>query len=122
MPKSNAKDPIALAIDAVSYGNYGIGRYNGKAIMVPNTVPGDQVLVRIIEEKERYAFAELVRVIVPSPERQMPPCPYVPQCGGCGWQHVRYTAQVKAKQQSVEDALRRIGKLDDFEMRPIISS
>ena len=78
--------------------------------------------VRITEEKERYAVGEATRVLAPSPLRQAPPCPYVGACGGCSWQHLRYDAQLKAKQQSVVDALRRIGKLGDFELRPIIPS
>jgi len=63
-----------------------------------------------------------LRVITPSPLRQTPPCPYVGRCGGCSWQHLRYESQLQAKQQSVEDALRRIGKLDDFALRPIVPS
>src|SRR5436190_7494726 len=106
MTESNAKEPITLAIDALSYGTYGIGRQNGKAVMVPNTVPGDRILAQIVETKERYDIGELVRVIDPSPDRQNPPCRYVTECGGCLWQHIRYDAQLKAKQQNVADALR----------------
>ena len=116
-----AKNPI-LNIDTLSYGPYGIGRLDGKAIMVPHTAPGDSIETRIVEAKERYALGEAVRVIEPSPLRRTPPCPYVGECGGCSWQHLRYDAQVKAKEQSVVDALRRIGKLDGYELRPIISS
>jgi 23S rRNA (uracil1939-C5)-methyltransferase len=90
--------------------------------MVPHTAPGDTVEARIVESKERYAVGEMVRLIAPSLVRQTPLCPYVGACGGCSWQHLRYEAQLKAKQQSVEDALRRIGKLDRFELRPIIPS
>jgi len=90
--------------------------------MVPNTAPGDKVLARIVESKERYAIGEVVRLIGSSSARQIPPCPYVGQCGGCPWQQIRYDAQLKAKQQSVEDALRRIGKLEGFELRSIIPS
>lgn len=122
MSQTNAKEPITLAIHALSYGTYGIGRQNGKAVMVPNTVPGDRILARTVQAKDRYDIGELVRVIDPSPDRQDPPCRYVTECGGCPWQHIRYDAQLKAKRQNVDDALRRIGKLRDFEVRPIISS
>jgi 23S rRNA (uracil1939-C5)-methyltransferase len=61
-------------------------------------------------------------LLQPSPLRQTPPCPYVSDCGGCPWQQVRYEGQLKAKEQSVADALRRIGRLDGFELRPIIAS
>ena len=122
MTQTNAKSTATLEIDALSYGPYGIGRLDGKAIMVPYTAPGDTVEVRITEEKERYAVGEATRVFTPSSLRQAPPCPYVGACGGCSWQHLRYDAQLKAKQQSVVDALHRIGKLGDFELKPIIPS
>jgi 23S rRNA (uracil1939-C5)-methyltransferase len=122
MTQTNAKNELTLDIDALSYGPYGIGRHEGKAVMIPKTAPGDTVAARVVEDKERYSVGEIVRLINPSSLRQDPPCPYVAQCGGCPWQHLRYEAQLSAKQKSVEDALRRIGKLGSFELRPIIAS
>ena len=90
--------------------------------MIPKTAPGDTVTARIVKAKERYSVGEIVRILKPSSLRQEPPCPYVAQCGGCPWQHVRYESQLLAKQKSVEDALRRLGKLKGFELKPIIAS
>ena len=120
MIQTNAKNELTLDIDALSYGPYGIGRHEGKAVMVPKTVPGDTVAARIVEAKERYSLGEVVRLIKPSPLRQEPPCPYVAHCGGCPWQHIRYQPQLSAKEKSVEDALGRIGRLEGFELRAII--
>jgi 23S rRNA (uracil1939-C5)-methyltransferase len=122
MTQTNAKSEVTLEIDALSYGPYGIGRLNGKAVMIPATAPGDTVAARILESKERYSVGEVLRITAPSQQRQTPPCPYVGSCGGCSWQHLRYDAQLKAKQQSVDDALRRIGKLESFDLQPIIAS
>ena len=122
MTQTNAKNELTLDIHALSYGPYGIGRHQGKAVMIPKTAPGDTVTARIVEAKERYSVGEIVRILKPSSLRQEPPCPYVAQCGGCPWQHVRYESQLGAKQKSVEDALRRIGKLQGFELKPIIAS
>src|SRR5262245_44061090 len=126
MSHSNAKPSAVLEreveITALSYGPYGIGRIDGKALMVPHTAPGDRVAARVVASKQRYAVGELLRVVDPSPRRQAPPCPYVGRCGGCSWQHLRYTAQLDAKQQSVEAALRRIGKLADFNLQPIVAA
>ncbi|MGE5817868.1 MAG: 23S rRNA (uracil(1939)-C(5))-methyltransferase RlmD [Deltaproteobacteria bacterium] len=122
MTQTNPKSEVTLEIDALSYGPYGIGRLQGKAVMIPATAPGDTVAARILETKERYNIGEVLRIMTPSQQRQTPPCPYVGSCGGCSWQHLRYDAQLRGKQQSVNDALRRIGKLADFELRPIIAS
>lgn len=122
MVQTNAKNELTLDIDALSYGPYGIGRHDGKAVMVPKTAPGDTVVAGVVENKERYSVGEIVRLIKPSSLRQDPPCPYVAQCGGCPWQHLRYEAQLSAKQKNVEDALGRIGKLEGFDLRPIIPS
>lgn len=126
MAHTNAKTALTLEqeieIDALSYGPYGIGRMDGKAVMIPDTAPGDKILARLVESKERYAVGAVIRLIEASPLRQTPPCPYVGRCGGCSWQHLQYETQLKAKQQSVADALRRIGKLSDFELKPIIAA
>ena len=122
MIQINAKNELTLDIDALSYGPYGIGRHQGKAVMIAKTAPGDTVAARIVEAKERYSIGEVVRLLKPSSLRQEPPCPYVVQCGGCPWQHVRYDSQLAAKQKNIEDTLRRIGKLEAFELKPIIPS
>jgi len=120
--KPEAEIVAEIVIDALAYGPYGIGRLDGKAVMIADTAPGDKIVARVVESKERYAVGEVIRLIEPSPLRQTPPCPYVGRCGGCSWQHLLYDTQLRAKQQSVADALRRIGKLNDFDLRPIIPS
>jgi 23S rRNA (uracil1939-C5)-methyltransferase len=119
---TNATENLRLKIDSLAYGPYGIGRHEGRAIFVPMTVPGDEAEIRIVEEKKNYAVGALLGVAQPSTERQEPPCPYVGACGGCPWQMIRYEAQLRAKEKSVADALRRIGKLEDFELLPILPS
>ena len=120
MSQPNAKNTVKLEIEGLSYGPYGIGRVDGRVVMVPHTAPGDTIMARVVEEKERFSIGEVTRIVGPSPARRTPPCPYVGQCGGCSWQHLNYETQLKAKQQSVEDALRRIGKLSGYDLRPII--
>jgi 23S rRNA (uracil1939-C5)-methyltransferase len=122
MIQINAENELTLDIDTLSYGPYGIGRHEGKAVMIPKTAPGDTVVARVVDAKERYSVGEIVRISKASSLRQDPPCPYIARCGGCPWQHVLYESQLLAKQKSVEDALRRIGKLEDFELKPIIAS
>jgi 23S rRNA (uracil1939-C5)-methyltransferase len=120
MGHPNAKPEVMLEIAALCHGPYGVGRHDGKVVLVPAAVPGDHVTVRLQESKKNYAGAELVSINEPSAHRREPPCPYVRACGGCPWQQVDYQAQLAAKKHNVEDALRRIGNIGDCEILPII--
>ena len=118
--------PIPLTIERLSYGPAGVGRVNGKdggkVVFVPQTAPGDRVDVVLTKEKKRYAHGHLVAVRQPGPARRMPPCRYVPRCGGCPWQHVTYAEQLRAKEALVREHMRRIGGVEDPPILPIIPS
>ena len=120
MSQPNAKTEATLEISGLAYGPYGIGRAEGRVWMVSHTAPGDRIVARAVEESRRFSIGEVVRMVSNSPLRRSPPCPYAGRCGGCSWQHIEYAAQLRAKQQSVDDALRRIGKLTGYDLRPII--
>jgi 23S rRNA (uracil1939-C5)-methyltransferase len=44
------------------------------------------------------------------------------ECGGCQLQHMAYPAQLAAKEAVVREQLRRIGRLDDPLVRPIVGA
>lgn len=113
---------VELNIDNVAFGGRGIAREAGMVVFVEGAIPGDRVLARVTRRKPQYAEADTVEVLQPSPMRQQAPCPVFGACGGCKWQHFAYEGQLAAKQEHVADALRHIGKVHNFEMRPIIAS
>ncbi|RME35650.1 MAG: class I SAM-dependent RNA methyltransferase, partial [Thermoflexia bacterium] len=115
-------DPLVLTLTGVAHGGAAIGRYEGKVVFVPYALPGEKVLVEVVEDHRRYAHARLLEVLEPSPERVSPPCPYFgPEgCGGCHWQHAAYEAQVRMKAQVVADQLSRIGGIPDPPVRPTL--
>ncbi|MBX6366172.1 MAG: TRAM domain-containing protein, partial [Gemmatimonadetes bacterium] len=97
-------------IRGIAAGGAGVGRLpDGRAVFVQRTAPGEEVEVRVVEERRRWARAELGRVLAPAPERREAPCPYYARCGGCTLEHLVYPAQLRAKAGIVADALRRIG-------------
>ncbi|MGA2412025.1 MAG: RNA methyltransferase, partial [Candidatus Binataceae bacterium] len=82
-------DPIAIS--AMTFGPYGVGHLGGKTVMLPNVVPGDLVEATIAAEHGDYAIGKVARLLHPGPGRRDPPCPFLPRCGGCDWQHLDYT-------------------------------
>lgn len=113
---------MELEINDVAFGGKGVARNAGKAIFIPFTIDGERVNARIVREKKQFAEGELVEVFSPSPARTIPGCPYFGQCGGCAYQHIDYAHQLEIKAAQVAQILRRIGKLTDLPMRPIVPS
>jgi tRNA/tmRNA/rRNA uracil-C5-methylase (TrmA/RlmC/RlmD family) len=113
---------VDLKIEDIAFGGKGVAREQGKAVFVPYTIEGELVSAEIVREKKQFAEADLVEVKQSSPNRVAPECPYFGRCGGCAYQHIDYQHQLAIKWRQVRDALKRIGKLKDLPMRPIIPS
>nr|HID13043.1 class I SAM-dependent RNA methyltransferase [Anaerolineae bacterium] len=111
-----------LQLTTIAHGGAALGRHEGRVIFVPYALPGETVHVEITEDKGRYAFACLVDVLEPSPDRVAPPCPYFDPtgCGGCQWQHAAYEAQLRFKAEIVTDQLTRIGSIPNPPVRPTL--
>ena len=119
---SAALRTVDLKITDVAFGGKGVARENGKAVFIPFTIERELVSAKITREKKQFAEAEVVDLRQRSPYRVDPPCPYFGRCGGCAYQHIDYAHQLEIKTRQVRDVLKRIGKLDDVPMRPIIPS
>jgi 23S rRNA (uracil1939-C5)-methyltransferase len=87
----------------------GIATIDGKKVFVPLVLPGEQVRMLRRKLRRRYDEADLLEILVPSPERITPQCAVFGVCGGCALQHVDAARQRAMKQQSLADCLERIG-------------
>ncbi len=103
---------IELEIDSLSSEGSGVGRWQGQAIFVPLTAPGDRVQVKIGKAAKTYAYGILQKVLKPSPVRTEPDCPVYRPCGGCQLRHITYAAELEQKQKIVQDCFSRLGGLD----------
>jgi 23S rRNA (uracil1939-C5)-methyltransferase len=103
--KKPEKTPNAfrITIEKLVYGGAGLGRYRGKVVFVPFSVPGDHLLVHPTEEKKTFMRAEIVRILKSGGGRIAPVCPHFQKCGGCHWQQLEYSRQVEAKRQILEE-------------------
>ncbi len=103
---------LRVTTEQMAYGPHAVARHGGKVLFVRGAAPREEVEVAIRDERRRFAYAETLAVLRSSAARRSPPCPYLPRCGGCPWQHLRYDAQLAAKQSIVREQIRRIAGID----------
>jgi 23S rRNA (uracil1939-C5)-methyltransferase len=115
-PRPDKGQELELTIDGLAHGGNGVARHEGFVVFVGGTVPGDRVRARLVTRKKGYGEAQLLEVLEPSPDRIAPLADHP----GAAWQVMPYAMQLRIKQEQVEDALRRIGKLDGFQMEEIV--
>ncbi len=99
-----------------------IAKINDLVIFVPYVVPGDVVDLQIKRKKNKYAEGEVVKFHQYSENRAEPFCQHYGICGGCKWQVLPYSEQIRYKQKQVTDNLTRIGKIELPEISPILGS
>jgi len=115
-------DRVQVTTHEMAYGPHAVARLDGKVLFVRGAAPDELVEVRIRESRDRFAFADVVAVLRPSPARRPTPCPYLPRCGGCPWQHLDYAAQLAAKSAVVREQLRRIARLEAAPIDAVLPS
>lgn len=114
---------LEITLEKLVYGGEALGRMpDGRAIFVAYGLPGERVLVQVVEEKRGFARANLVEVLEPSQERITPICKHFSICGGCHYQHMSYDTQLRIKTEILRDQLIRIGGLENPRINNIVPS
>jgi 23S rRNA (uracil1939-C5)-methyltransferase len=112
-------DELELRIESLAFGGAGVARAaGGYVVFVEGGFPGDLVRARVHHRKRSYAQARAIAVLEPGLDRVAPLADHP----GAPWQVLRYERQLEVKQQQVDEALRRIGKLDGFTLEPIVAA
>lgn len=111
-----------LEITTLAAEGKAMGKHDNQVVFVPMAVPGDVVDVQIRKHHRRFMEGTVVRYVKKSELRVDHFCEHFGICGGCKWQNLPYSEQLKQKTKQVEDQLVRIGHLDIPEVRPCLGS
>ena len=118
--KPKTGQELELDVESLAQGGRGIARTNGFVVFVNGALPGDRVRVRLTKTKRSYAEGNTVELLSPSPDRIADTCVHDGEpCPGAPWQALPYERQLAEKSSQVDDALRRLGHLEGFELEPI---
>jgi tRNA/tmRNA/rRNA uracil-C5-methylase (TrmA/RlmC/RlmD family) len=122
-PPDRAARRAARVEEVTCHGGEAVARLaDGRVVFVPFALPGERVRVRVVDDRRRFARAELLQVLEPSPDRVEPACPHFGpgRCGGCAWQHLRPQAQAELKARLVREQLAHLGGLTDVPVLPTL--
>lgn len=111
-----------LEITALSSDGRGIAKLDGMVVFVEGAITGDIVDAQVTRKKSGYREARPIQFHQRSTKRIDPRCSHFGVCGGCTWQSISYAEQLIHKQQTVTDALRRIGKMELPEINEIMGA
>jgi len=109
-----------MDIEDLGVNGEGIGRIDGFTMFIPGALPNERVRIKAVKVGKSYGFGKLLEVRKASPDRTEPLCPYFIRCGGCQLQHLSYSAQINFKRKLVQDALERIGGIQDISVNDTI--
>lgn len=105
------KERMVVQIDKLVPGGSGLGFYEGSALFVPFTAPGDRIVAEVTQKKTGHLFARCVEILEPGPERMDPACEHFTQCGGCQLRHLSAPFQQTVKGAFLRETLSRFPNL-----------
>ncbi len=112
-----------LKIEKIIFGGDGLARLpNGKIVFIPYTIPGEIVEVELIRDYGDYIEGKAKKILERSSERIDPLCEYYGICGGCQFQHIRYSYQIVLKEQILIETFKRLGWKEDIPLDKVIPS
>jgi 23S rRNA (uracil1939-C5)-methyltransferase len=112
---------LEVEVDSLAFGGRGVARADGFVVFVAGGLPGDRVRVEVTKAKKRFAEARTVELLRAGADRIPDRCTHGGEpCPGAPWQGLPYERQLEVKSEQVDEALRRIGALEGFELEAIV--
>ena len=99
----------------------GIIKVNNKIAFVNNALIGDEITIKINNEKKTYIEADVDEYIRKSDLRRKGFCKYYDICGGCNIGMLKYYEQLKYKEEKIQNIVKKYLK-EDIKINKIIYS
>lgn len=108
-------------VEKMVYGGKGLIRLNDFVILVDKVLTGQEIEFQIIKLKKNYAEGKLIQVFKKASNEIEAECHHFGQCGGCKWQNLEYTEQLKIKEGIVKENIETVYTID-YAFEPIVPS
>ena len=119
--KKLPETPVKVTIESLAHDGRGVAHVEGKVIFIDEALPGEEVEFVYTDSRKDFAEGKVVKLFSRSADRVDALCAHYGVCGGCSFQHVESSAQIRIKQELLIDQFKRIGKVDIPELwQPLI--
>ena len=89
-------------------------------VFVDSLLLGEEAEVEITYAGKGVSYGQIKKLLSFSPDRIQPKCPISTACGGCVFQNATYEYELRYKKHKVEEALKRIGHLENIKVNDVI--
>lgn len=111
---------MSYKIERLDHQGRGITYINGKIAFVKDTLPGEEIELKIIKENSKLIEAEPTNFLKESQLRVKELCPYYKECGGCNLLHMSYEEQIKYKQSKIVDIMKKYADINSEVIKQIV--
>jgi 23S rRNA (uracil1939-C5)-methyltransferase len=102
-------DELRLSVEKLVYGGDGLAHAEGNTVFVPYVLPGEEVRAATKSKRKKLIWADLLEITSPAKERGKAKCAHFQKCGGCHYQHISTTEQLRFKKEILRETLSRLG-------------
>ena len=115
-------DIIEVEIEKLTYGKEALARFGADnfVIFVKEAIPKDVLKVKITSLNKKFARAQIVEILKPSPYRTKPFCALYNACGSCNFQNCDYDFLIEQKTLILKDTFKNI--IDEKNIFPVAKS
>ena len=110
--KQLPETPVKVSIESLAHDGRGVAHVDGKVIFIDEALPGEEIEFIYTDSRKDYAEGKVVTLLSRAADRVDALCPHYGVCGGCSFQHVESTAQIRIKQELLAEQFKRIGKVE----------
>ncbi|KAF8533184.1 S-adenosyl-L-methionine-dependent methyltransferase [Trichophaea hybrida] len=112
---------LELEVSELSSIGDGLALHDGRAYVVPFSLPGDRILAKVIRHLQTHTVTDFLSVVRPSLDRDdsLIGCKYFGSCSGCQLQMLSYPKQLEHKKRVIEKAYDHFSDLPEDVLPPI---
>ena len=114
------REPVTLKIEDLAFDGKAVAHNDGKVVFLDAGLPGETVVAVVFKSRAKYDQARVLEITERSPARIDPPCQHFDLCGGCTWQDLDYSEQLRFKKQQVVECITRIGGFESPEVLDVL--